>query len=433
MGRIGIAGFGIAVPMDSDSTIFAESAFEHTGRTQATVGTDGTQRRVPALPLPPRRPHPEPTGRERGYAAPPRDILTPISSRIQSPPMRRTALLLFLLLSAAGAHAADRETCVTGHTKLPPTVNFRVDNDLFGGQDQGYSNGVQLTLVSPNLVDYTDDPCLPRLARWINRHVSALTPEGFEQQNMVVSFAQGIFTPTDYSRRDLIEDDRPYAGALLASLGYNARNGDELRTTQLQFGIVGPSAYGKQVQNEVHKLLGDETFQGWDNQLHDEPVLRLVHERMRRYSAGDEENGPWGWDAISHYGGSVGNLATYANIGAEWRFGRHLPDDFGSTPLRPAGENTAPTRKTRGANQFGAHLFLTVDARWVLYDITLDGNSFRDSHSVDKRPFVADAGYGMAFMYGRWKFALARYHRTREFEGQKQTPVFGSFTISRSL
>ncbi len=69
----------------------------------------------------------------------------------------------------------------------------------------------------------------------------------------------------------------------------------------------------------------------------------------------------------------------------------------------------------------------------MLRDITLDGNSFRDSHSVDKRPFVADIGYGFSLLYDRWKFALARYHRTREFDGQRVTPVYGSFTISRSL
>lgn len=55
-------------------------------------------------------------------------------------------------------------------TDLPPTVNLRIDNDLFGKQDQGYSNGVQLPLVSPNLVDYTDAPCLPRR---MNRHLDA--------------------------------------------------------------------------------------------------------------------------------------------------------------------------------------------------------------------------------------------------------------------
>ncbi|WP_223620716.1 lipid A deacylase LpxR family protein [Lysobacter sp. ESA13C] len=348
--------------------------------------------------------------------------------------MRQTAVLLSALLFASGVHAAGREACTNGHTRLPPTVNLRLDNDLFGGQDQGYSNGIQLTLVSPNLADYTDDPCIPRLARWVNRRLDALQPEGFEQRNMIATFAQGIFTPTDYMRRDLIEDDRPYAAALLVGLGYNARNGDYLQTTQLQFGLVGPSALGKQVQNEVHKMLGDETFRGWDHQLHDEPVFRIVHERMHRYSAGDAHNGRWGWDAIGHYGGSFGNLATYANAGGELRFGLRLPDDFGSTPLRPAGENTAPTQHyNTGNRRFGAHLFMTFDARWVLRDITLDGNTFRDSHSVDKRPLVADVGYGLAAMRGRWKFALARYHRTREFEGQRQTPVFGSFTVSRAF
>jgi len=352
--------------------------------------------------------------------------------------MRSHALLLSLLFAGTALHAGaaaaqGREACTNGHTRLPPTVNLRLDNDLFGGQDQGYSNGIQLTLVTPNLRDYTDDPCIPRLARWVNRHLEALQPETFEQQNMIATFSQGIFTPTDFSRADLIEDDRPYAAALLVGLGYNAREGDALRTTQLQFGVVGPAALGQEAQDAVHGITGSEKFRGWDNQLENEPVFRIVHERMRRFSPNDGARG-WGWDAIAHYGGSFGNLVTYANAGAELRFGRNLPDDFGSTPLRPAGENTAPTQHyNTGDRPFAAHLFLTSDARWVLRDITLDGNTFRDSHSVDKRPFVAEVGYGVALMRGRWKFALARYHSTREFEGQKQTPVFGSFTVSRAL
>lgn len=344
--------------------------------------------------------------------------------------MRLTGIALLAALALSSAPAAARDYC-NESTDLPPTVNFRVDNDLFGHQDQGYSNGVMLTLVSPNLKDYTDDPCLPGLARWINRHLAAITPEGYDQQNMVVSFAHGIFTPEDPTAVDVIPDDRPYAGVLLMSLGYNARRDDTLRTTQLQFGIVGESALGKQIQNEVHKIVGGEKFMGWDNQLHDEPVFRVVHERMERIAP--DANGLWSWDAIAHYGGSLGNLATYANGGVEFRFGRYLPNDFGSSPLRPAGENTAPTGNHIPANVVGFHMFLTTDARWVLYDITLDGNTFKDSHSVDKRPFVGEYGYGMALMYGRWKFALARYHRTREFDTQKERPVFGSFTISRQF
>ncbi len=349
----------------------------------------------------------------------------------------RPWLPLAMAMAIAGntAHAASNaaDTC-TGSAlhDHPPAVNFRVDNDLFGGrhQDQGYTNGALLTLVSPNLVDYTNDPCLPAPARWINRHLERLQPGGYEQQNMIFSVGQGLFTPTDRERSDLIEDDRPYAAVLLVNFGYNARHGDHLRTTQLAVGVVGPAAQGRQVQDAVHSLLGDEKFRGWDNQLRNEPVFKLLHERMQRWPSVNAAG--WGWDAIGHWGGAIGNLATHANGGGEVRFGWKLPDDFGSSPMRPAGENTAPTRGGRLPGWSG-HLFVTADARWVLRDITLDGNTFRHSHSVDKRPFVGDLGYGVAVTRGRWKFALARYYRTREFDGQKERPAFGSFTVSRTL
>ncbi|PZS94211.1 hypothetical protein A7X86_00770 [Stenotrophomonas maltophilia] len=354
------------------------------------------------------------------------------------PSMRSVAALGLagLLASALPLAAQAAEQCGPDAMRdHPPQVNFRVDNDLFGGrhQDQGYTNGALLTLVSPNLVDYTDDPCLPRMARWVNRYLEGLHPGKFEQQNMIFSIGQGIFTPTDFTRKDLIEDDRPYAGVLIANFGFNARSGDRLQTTQLTLGVVGPWAQGKQVQNAVHDVLGDEKFKGWDNQLHNEPLFMLTHERMRRWPGDASVNADgWGWDAISHYGGSIGNLETKANFGGEVRFGWKLPDDFGSTPLRPAGENTAPTRSGRPGG-WSWHLFATSDAAWVIRDITLDGNTFRNSHSVDKRHVVAYGGYGVAVMYGRWKFAAARYHSTREFNGQREAPVFGSFTISRAL
>ncbi|MFB0409990.1 lipid A-modifier LpxR family protein, partial [Xanthomonas euvesicatoria] len=110
----------------------------------------------------------------------------------------------------------------------------------------------------------------------------------------------------------------------------------------------------------------------------------------------------------------------------------HPPHPLPRPRPPPADENTPPSRRGR-ASGWSGHLFVTTDARWVIRDITLDGNTFRNSHSVDKRPFVGDVGYGLAVMYGRWKFALARYHRTREFDTQRETPVYGSFTISRML
>jgi hypothetical protein len=346
--------------------------------------------------------------------------------------MSKASWLILAAAACGTAQAAETAQCPL-RTNLPPTVAFRVDNDLLGGsdQDQGYTSGLQLTLVSPNLKDYTDDPCLPRPARFINRFLTAIQPAGgYDQQNMVFTINQSIYTPKDSERRDLIRDDRPYAGALLFGFGYNARKGDLLTSTMLQLGVVGPAAGGEQVQNGAHSVFGSERFRGWRNQLHNEPVFMLQHERLNRFAWG---SGEWTWDAITHYGGALGTYKTFLNAGAELRFGKHLPDDFGSTPLSPAGENTAPSGLIRPGGEWRVHGFLTTDTKVVGRDITLDGNTFRDSHSVDKRTVVAYVGFGVAVMKGRWKFALAQYHSTREFDGQVDPPVFGSFTISRAL
>lgn len=347
------------------------------------------------------------------------------------------ALVLPMLVAAPSALAQTDAQCEAAGAidGSPPVVDLRIDNDLFANQDQGYTNGVLLGFVSPNLKDYTDDRCLPAPARWLNAYLDWLHPRGFDQQNMVVRIGQAMFTPTDREPVDLIADDRPYAGIFIVSLGYNARDGDRLRSTTLDLGMVGPSSRARETQNLWHDLIGSDRFNGWDNQLGDELAFRLAHERARRFPAkgvfGDPEG--FGVDMIRHYGLSLGTLATYGNAGGEVRFGWRLPDDFGTAPLRPAGENSAPAVRARSAGHWSVHGFVSVDARLVLRDISLDGNTWKDSHSVDKEPLVSDAAIGIALKRGRWKLAFARYFRTREFEGQEDRPSYGSFTISRAL
>lgn len=315
-----------------------------------------------------------------------------------------------------------------------------MDNDVFGAQDQGYSNGILMMLTSSDLSDGSRRSglrdgrgCHWPITRWLARHLGVLRPAGSGQQNLTASFAQATFTPDDREQEELIPHDRPYAAALLLGLGYNARSGNRLQTTLLQVGIVGPSARGRQAQNEIHKLVGDRPFRGWDNQLGDEGVFRLLHERLQRHAPKGrwQPGGDWRWDGVTHWGASLGNLLTHLGAGGELRFGQRLPDDFGTAPVRPAGEYTS--RPPPADAGFRAHAFASVDARWVLRDISLDGNAFRASHHVDKQPFVADLGYGLALTHGPWKVMFARFHRTREFKGQRNRPVFGSVSVSRAF
>jgi hypothetical protein len=344
-------------------------------------------------------------------------------------------VILSLALAATLPTAAFAASTCPGKDDVgdnPSTLAMRSDNDLYGraDQDQGYTAGLAVTWVSPRLDSFDADPCLPASVRWINRALGGLQPGDAEQRNVVLGFQHMIFTPTDGTRRDVILDDRPYAGVALMGLGYNGRRGDRLSTTHLRLGMVGPSAQGELGQDSFHQLFGRARFRGWDNELRDEVLVQFLHERLRRWHRSEREDG-YGWDLIGHAGGSLGNFATYGNLGGEVRWGKHLPDDFGTDPFRPAGENTAPVIRQADTSGWGWHFFAGIDARYVLQDITLDGNTWKDSHSVDRREAVADISLGVAVTRGQWKLAGSHIRRTREFVGQRARPVFGSVTLSR--
>jgi hypothetical protein len=73
---------------------------------------------------------------------------------------------------------------------------------------------------------------------------------------------------------------------------------------------------------------------------------------------------------------------------------------------------------------FGIHAFFSIDGRAVLRDIFLDGNTCKDSHSVEKRYFVADMGAGMGISAKRFKLTYGVIYRTKEFKTQSSNGHF---------
>jgi hypothetical protein len=195
-------------------------------------------------------------------------------------------------------------------------------------------------------------------------------------------------------------------------------------------GLVGPSALAKQAQDLVHRTTGVDEFLGWDHQLNDEPVFRILHERFRRWDILPTRR--FG-DVTAHYGGSIGNLSTFANAGAELRIGRALPDNFGTATTLSYGQATAPARWAGSPGQPSVHGYVALDARAVLHDITLDGNTWRDSASVDREPYVAELELGVAMNWRGWQATLGATFRTKEYETQTKHGSFGTLTFRRAL
>jgi len=336
-----------------------------------------------------------------------------------------TVLLLFLMPS--WARSDDTTPSSSG------TLSFQIENDAIAGNDRDYTSGMKLSWTSrwiPALETESDDQdkkgCV---SSTLNMLPFFKKPD--DRRALSILIGQSIYTPEDLERSDLILDDRPYAGYTYLGLAVHRITPKIMDTLEFDIGIVGPHSYAEDVQEWAHRLLDSEEPKGWSNQLKDEFALELIYERRWKLAASKLWQG-FGYDFIPHLGGRVGNVYIYANTGAELRFGWNPPGDFGTCPIRPGCETNAPPdmEGDRGRS-FGIHLFLNVDGRAVLRDIFLDGNTWKDSHSVDKRYFVADIGAGMGISAKRFKLTYGVIYRTKEFHKQSANgQLFGTLLFT---
>jgi hypothetical protein len=312
-------------------------------------------------------------------------------------------------------------------------LSFYIENDVIAGTDRDYTSGMKLNWTSrwyPALGTESDGQ---DRKGWVSSILDILPffNKPGDRRALSISIGQSIYTPEDLERSDLILDDRPYAGYTYLGLAVHRTARKTMDTLELDIGIVGPHSYAEDVQEWAHRLFDSGKPRGWSNQLKDEFTLELIYERKWRLAASRLGHG-FGYDFIPHLGARVGNVYIYANTGAELRFGWNPPGDFGTCPIRPGCESNAATdmEETRGRS-LGIHLFLNVDGRVVLRDIFLDGNTWKDSHSVDKRYFVADIGGGIGISAKRFKLTYGVIYRTKEFHDQSSNgQIFGTLLLS---
>ena len=200
-----------------------------------------------------------------------------------------------------------------------------------------------------------------------------------------------------------------------------------LDSIELQIGIVGPQSYAEDVQRGWHTFVNADNPEGWDNQLKNEPGIVLYYDRLWVGVAKSRStSGGWDIDLSPHAGFALGNVYTHAAAGATIRFGPDLPDHFGLPYIRPSLPGSDYFIPSHG---FSWYLFAGVEARAVARNIFLDGNTFTDSHSVDKNVLVGEAQVGFAVSLGQYRLAYTHVMRTPEFDGQ-DADMFGSLSLT---
>ncbi|MFW5680143.1 MAG: lipid A deacylase LpxR family protein [Pseudomonadota bacterium] len=328
-------------------------------------------------------------------------------------------LLVGSIASAGPTFAAEDPAPVIRDPK--GTVSLTIDNDLFGGSDRYYTSGFLLSYRSP-----ADVP-----PGWLDRFADSLQPvvSADSARRWGVGLGQKIFTPDDTDRRNPDPDDRPYAGWLYGTFTLSSATERRYGSLELQLGVVGPAALGEQVQNNVHDFMNSDRAFGWDYQLNNEPGVNLVYSRLWRYNFAFDEDRPDGlaWGIVPNLQASVGNVQTYAGTGALVRVGSNLDVDFGPPRTRPS---VAGSAFVDPAERWGWYLFAGLDGRAIARDIFLDGNTWQDSRSVDKKYLVGDANLGAAVVFPWGRLSYVHTFRSKEFDGQETYAEFGSITLS---
>ncbi|MCE9636304.1 MAG: lipid A deacylase LpxR family protein [Planctomycetes bacterium] len=313
-------------------------------------------------------------------------------------------------------------------------TTITTENDLYsvGNRDRWYTNGLRVAGV------YRTD-ATPPLVRDIAERLPRVSNDDTTQIGWIAG--QDMYTPGDTSLDPPDPADRPYGGWLYAGVlvskatrAEDGPEGDSVHVLEVDLGVVGPPSLAGQTQVSYHHLIDVDRPQGWEYELRYEPGIVVQYEQRRRLLAGgSSEPGPESrafageWDLIGVGNLTAGNIFTHGSLGAIGRWGNELRRDFGPSTIHSAAVDVPHLTTTR---DFRWYLFGGVEGRAVARNIFLDGNTWRDSPSVDKEPFLAELRAGLAIEWGSLRLTYTNINRTREFEDQESASSFGSISLT---
>jgi hypothetical protein len=273
--------------------------------------------------------------------------------------------------------------------KITSYFRFNYDNDFFASADEDYTQGYNLELVLPFLE---------------KNPVNFLFLQPKNNESIYgISLEHIGFTPEDYESREIQFGDRPIASAIMLKSFLVAK--DTLNKSRLvsalSLGVIGPAAFGGEMQRSIHEATGNDIPYGWRNQIENDVVVnyQLGYEKqLFRYA---EFFSLQGQSEIN-----LGTLFTNAAIGANATLGI-INNGFSSV---------------EDNNKFQIFAFAQPVVKLIGYDASLQGGFFnRDSiYTISGKAInrvMGQFNFGVVVKTKNLYFEYTRTSLTPEFEG----------------
>ncbi len=264
---------------------------------------------------------------------------------------------------------------------------FHYDNDYFTSTDKEYTQGYNFEFTSPKLAK---NP--------INFLFIHPNKNEFKYG---LSIEHIGFTANSIASDEIHYDDRPFAAAIMLknfAIATDTIHKSRL-VSSLNLGIIGPGAFGGDMQTAIHHATGNTIPKGWYNQIKNDVVLNyeLNYEKeLLRFE-----------NLLAVQTNStlrLGTLFTNASVGFNATFGMI----------------NAPFTSLKNKNKFQLYFYTQPLLNMIGYDATLQGGllnhkSVYTINDSDIERFTLQNNYGIVFQYRTLYVEYSRTILTREF------------------
>jgi hypothetical protein len=227
-----------------------------------------------------------------------------------------------------------------------------------------------------------------------------------------ISLAIDAFTPVDIKQKEIIENDRPYAGYIMAGhfvISTQAAKSRRL-TSRLNLGIIGPESQTKDIQKGLHALLHCAQPQGWNNQIKRDIILDYSLQLEKALFPLTKNI-----EIIAQGNVRVGTLYNNIGLGGKIRIGKMNGYFTDSHPSLASGKPLYLTQKVR------LYGYVQINTKLNAYNATLQGGFFnKESPHIIKQEqverIILERKSGLVCGYENISIEIGQTNLTREFK-----------------
>lgn len=304
--------------------------------------------------------------------------------------MRPFPTLILLLLVFPSLGFGQKIDNLASFRNMESDIYFRFnyDNDYFAATDKNYTQGYSLEFVAPVFKKNPVNYLLFKPEPAVNRYGVALEHIGF--------------TPKNIESPEIQMGHRPFAAAIMLKsflISTNRENRSRF-ISSMSLGIIGPGAFGKEMQVGIHKATGNVIPEGWRNQIKNDVVLN--------YQVGYEKQ-------LLHYRNFFSLQAnSYIQIGSLFT---NASAGFNTV----AGLINSPFSSEEKYRKFQLYVYAQPLIKVVGYDATIQGGLFNNRSlytipSDEIERFTGQLNYGVVLRINSFYLEYTRTSITKEFQ-----------------